>query len=729
MQNNFSFSKTSSFLALLGVGMVNQHLLAAEESTVSALDETARALDEIVVTARRQAENLQEVPIAVTAFSGNSLQQIAAADLGDVQNLVPNLTLHQGDASNAVVYIRGVGQIDSLAFADPGVGIYLDDIYLGRAQGAFLDIVDVERIEVLRGPQGTLYGRNTIGGAVKYVSRQPGNQLEGKLSITAGNYDRRDFSASVGGAVIEDTLLMKASVASLQRDGYADNTSTGDEDGDKDTLAGRVSMIWHASDTLDVHFAVDSSRDDSDTSRTPARATPVFGIPASTDPFKIQADFNDRNELDTEGVSLILDWTVSDNLQFKSITAARQMDYKTHLDLDATEFPLFGVFVDQDQEQFSQEFQFNYDTGDRWSLVAGLYYFKETDVTESGIFGPAISFISNSENDQETTSYAVYGEAVYQLTDQLRLTAGLRYTKEEKDFERVQEFYGAGQTFPPQLGTGFVATNVDESEDWSMATPKLGLDYRLSKEAMIYASISRGFKSGGFDGRSNDAFGATPYDQETLWAYEAGLKSQFLAQRLQLNAAVFFNDYDDLQLSSFTAASDGTFQALFTNAGKAETYGLELELSALVTDQLSLDFNLGYLNAEYKEYVGPNGADISDERELVNSPEWSGRVALRYDLSFTGGARLSIGTDLSYRDTVYPTVSSSEILAQDSYTLWSANLQYISADEHWEVLLSGKNLTDREYITHGFDLSDSLGYQLAYYGAPRTASINLTYRF
>lgn len=722
MQEKISFTKKRSLLALLSVAVIDPNLALAEE-------QGARALEEIVVTARRRAENLQNVPVAVTAFSNDTLNRNGAADLGDVQNLVPNLVLHEGDASNAVVYIRGVGQIDSLAFADPGVGIYLDDIYLGRAQGAFLDVYDLERIEVLRGPQGTLYGRNTIGGAVKYVSRKPGNEFEGELGIKVGNYGRRDITGTIGGALIEDVLALKASVVSLQRDGYADNTTAGGDDGDKDTIAGRISALWHAGELLDIYFSIDSSRNDTDTSRTPARATPVFGVPANRDPFKIQADFNNRNELDTDGVSLVFDWTLSDNIQFKSITAARQMDYNTHLDLDATEFAFFGVFVDQDQEQFSQEFQLTYDSGKRWSFVTGLYYFDETDVTESGIFGPAISFISNSENDQETTSYALYGESVYQLSEKMNLIAGLRYTYEEKEFKRTQEFYGATQPFPPQLGTGFLATDIDTDEDWSMLTPKIGLDYRVNEDVMIYVSASKGFKSGGFDGRSNDDFGATPYDEETLWSYELGLKSQLLEQRLQLNATLFFNDYDDLQLSSFTADQNGTFQALFTNAGKAETYGMELEMSALLTEAFSMELNLGYLHAEYKEYIGPNGVDISSARELTNSPEWTGRIALRYDRPLANGARISFGTDLSYRDKTYPTVSSSEILAQDGYSLWNANVQYISANEHWEVLLSGKNLSDKEYVTQGFDLSDSLGYQLAYYGAPQAASIALTYRF
>ena len=651
-----------------------------------------------------------------------------ATDLGDIQNLVPNLTLYQGDASNAVVYVRGIGQRDSLAFADPGVGIYLDQVYLGRAQGAFLDIFDIERIEVLRGPQGTLYGRNTIGGAIKYVSRAPGNELAGEVSVLAGDYGRRDIKATLEGPLIDGQLMAKASVAKMSRDGYARNTFTGGDDGDKDTLAGRLSLLWDASDAISVTLALDHTDDDPETSRTPVRATEVFGIAPNSDPFKVQADFNDRNELETGGVAVTVDWQLNDALTLLSISSSRSMDYAAHLDLDATELAIFNVFVDQEQDQFSQELQLTY-LGDKLTAVAGLYYFNEEDVTESGIFGPVISFINNSENDLETDSYAAYGDVSYQWDSQWRLTAGLRYTSEEKSFKRVQEFYPADQTFPPELGTGLQVTNIDVDDDWEMFTPKLGVDYQFDDDAMAYASISKGFKSGGFDGRSNDEFGATPYDEETLWAYELGIKSKLWQQRLQLNAAVFYYDYEDLQLSSFTAAEDGSFQALFTNAGEAETYGAELELSALLAEGFTVDLNLGYLDAEYEEFIGADGEDISDEREMVNSPEWTSRLAVSYELLLADGGTISLNADVAYRDKVYSTVSSSEVLAQSGYSIWNAQVQWLSPDQQWELLISGKNLTDKEYITHGFDLSDSLAYQLAYYGAPRTAYVSLAYKF
>ncbi|NEX94787.1 TonB-dependent receptor [Caulobacter sp. 17J65-9] len=701
---------------------------AATAQTPSPEDDAVASVDEVVVSARRRDERLQDVPVAVTALSEQTLQNLQAGDLGDIESAVPNLTLHVGDASNAVVYIRGVGQIDSLAFADPGVGVYVDDVYLGRAQGAFLDVYDVARIEVLRGPQGTLYGRNTIGGAVKFVSQPMTDEFEGRGEVTVGDYGRRDAKASVNVPLVPGKLVAKAALAMAKRDGYAENTVDGSDDGDKDLLAGRLAFEYRATDDLTFRLNFDASQDTPDTSRTPARATPVFGVPASTDPFKVEADFNDRNDLKTSGVSLVADWRVSDVLSLKSVTAYRRMDYDTKLDLDATAFGFFGVYDDEAQNQVSQEFQATY-TGDRLTAVGGLYYFREHDLTYSGLYGPDIALVTGSLNDQTNTSYAVYGQGSYALTDALSLTAGLRYTWESKDFARTQKFFDASTPFPVDYGSpGLLVTDIDTSHDWSSLSPKLGVDYKVSDDVLAYVSVSRGFKSGGFDGRSNDADGARPYEPETMWAYEAGVKSVLFDHRLIANLAVFQNDYTDLQLSSFVADSGGGFAALFTNAGKATIRGAELELTARPVEPLTLNAVIGYLDARYDEYIGPGGLDISDQRTPVNAPKWSVRLGGTYRVELGEGS-LVLGADVSRRSKTYSTVSSSEILAEDGYTLVDAFARYEAPGDRWFLSLGGKNLTDERYITHGFDLSDSLGYQLAYYGAPRTWSATLGVRF
>jgi len=708
-----------SSCSLIGLSLPMQTTIAEEASI----------LDEMTVTARRKAENLQETPVSITALGTANLERIQATDLGDIQNSVPGLTLHVGDASNAVIYIRGVGQIDSLAFADPGVGVYVDDVYLGRAQGSFIDVYDVERIEVLRGPQGTLYGRNTIGGAVKFVSKVPDGEFAGKLEAAGGNYDQLRLKGSVNIPLQEDSLFMKAAVSYNGRDGYATNSVTGEDDGDKETLSWRVAFRALLSDDLTFDLSVDQSEDDSDTSRTPNRETVVFGVAASDEPFEVDADFNDLNRLKTFGVSAKLNYDVNEQLSLKSITAYREMNYDTHLDLDATDQPFFGVFVDEDQDQFTQELQAIYEADSGWSFVGGLYYLRENDVTMSGIFGPAIAFISNSINDQTNTSWAAYGQADIPLSEQLTLTAGIRYTHEKKEFMRIQEFFGADTPLVPPIGEGLRATDVTVEETWDDVSPKIGLDYQVNEDHLIYASVSKGFKSGGFDGRSNSAAEAVPFEPEKLWAYEIGSKSTLADGKATLNVAAFYSDYTNLQLSSFVADDMGAFSALFTNAGAASFKGVEIELAARPVPSLNLTGSVTFIDAQYDEYIGPGGADISDQRTPVNTPEWTLFFAADYTIDLNDGSSILLHGDASYRSKVFPTVSSSEILAQDGYALLNAQVTYQSADGMWDVFAGVKNITDKRYRSHGFDLSDSLGYQLGYYGAPRTWSAGVRVNF
>jgi len=691
-------------------------------------EEDVKTLGRVTVTARRREESLKDVPGSVTAISADEIARFASTEIGDLQSSVPNIVLHEGDAQNTVAYIRGVGQLDSLAFADPGVGIYLDDVYLGRAQGSFLDVFDVERIEVLRGPQGTLYGRNTIGGAIKFVSRAPSETPEFSASATLGSFDQTDVSIGVSGPIAGDKLLGKAAIAYLSRDGYADNTVTGEDDGDRDTLAWRGSVLAHLSDTFRIQLSVDGSTDTPDTSRTPNRETAVFGaFPRSEDPFTIDADFNGLSDLSVGGISARATWDVSDALTLVSTTAYREMEYDANLDLDATGAPLFGVFVFEDQNQFSQELQANYERGPI-SVVGGLYYFDEEDVTESGIFGPDIAFVSNSINDQKTTAFAIYGDLSYDVSERLSFSAGVRLTEEEKDFIRIQEFFGAATPLIPQIGMGFRATDVDTSKSFSNTSPRFSVSYDLSDDVTTYASVGRGFKSGGFDGRSNTGFEAQPFDAETLTAYEAGIKGTFADGTVFASAAVFLNEYEDLQVSSFTE-QNGAFAAIFTNAAEAQIAGFEFEGSWQATDHLRLDLSGGYLDAEYNEFIGENGADVSDMLTPANAPDWTGRLAANYRRSIGQGTELVVAAAAAYRGDVYPTVSSSDILRQGGYTLYDASVGLEFANGKYSLLLAGRNLSDKEYRTQGFDLSDSLGYQLGYYGAPRTVSLTASVHY
>lgn len=708
-------------------------------------------LEEIIVTARRQSENLQSVPQAVSAFNARELFSDSIEDLGDLQTHVPNLSLHLGDAANAVIYIRGVGQIDSISFNDPGVGVYVDDVYMGRAQGSFLEVMDPERIEVLRGPQGTLYGRNTIGGAIKFVSARPTNEAEGYLEATYGNFNQVRAKASLSGPIIKDILLVKAAVAHSSRNGYTRNLFDGKDDFDKDTNSWRASALLTPDEDMSFYLVVDGSKNTPDHSRSPHKETPIFSVPSgkfiqpTNDPFVVDVNFNTLENLRTFGVALTAEYHINE-MTFKSITSYREMDYRTKIDLDGTRDSSFGIYDFENQDQFSQELQFIYN-GENLSLVSGLYYFKEDDITFAGANAPdffvvlpvigvfPFPIINAGRRDQANKSKAAYTQLKYVATRDLNFTFGLRFTRETKVVNSAgEEFFGTGITTAEQMqgafgtGVGFGRTSFSAENSWESFSPKFGLDYKVNEDVMVYASASRGFKSGGFNGRLTNR--AQSFDPETMWSYEGGFKSTLLGQRLRLNMAVFYNNYKNFQLSRFTANPvTGAFESVFDNAGKATIWGVEMEMTALVTDKLQLDVNAGYLNSSYDELFGDFGIDVSKNRHLVNAPDFTSRASLTYNHDLGNSGTLSFSGAVSYRSKTYLTVSSSEVLAQDGYALLDASIQFTSSDQQWNIIMAGQNLTDRKYREHGFDLSAAPGVQLGYYGTPRTYSLTVRYNF
>lgn len=721
---------------------------ASAQTAAARQAEAAYQVDEIIVTARRQSERLQDVPSAVTAFSSETLYRNQTQTLGDLQAYVPNLSLHVGDASNAVIYLRGVGQVDSISFNDPGVGVYLDDVYLGRVQGSFLEVVDPQQIEVLRGPQGTLYGRNTIGGAIKFTSEKPSATPEGYVAGGIGSFDERRLRARLSGPLGSDQLLGSIAVASSSRDGYTENLNDGQSDGDKDLIAGRATLLYQPNDRFSANLTIDASRNAPERSRSPHRETPIYSLrtgglrPVIADPYTVDVTYNDLERLETSGVALTLTYDAGP-FTFKSISAYREMDYRTHLDLDSSPDQSFGIYAFEDQDQTSQELQVLY-RGERLSAVGGLFYFKENDATFGGAVAPEffvdIGFIfpfplnSAGLRLSDNESIAAYGQLDYELTDRASLTLGVRYTHETKFTDNRGEFFlpAVAPTAEDMerlfgQGAGYGASGYQAEESWDSFTPRIALNYKVSDDVLAYVSAAQGFKSGGFNGRVTTS--PQSFDPETLWSYEAGLKSDLYEGRVRLNLAAFFQDYTDLQLSRFAADPvTGDFTSVFDNAGGAEFYGLEAELAIQMSEALRFDGSLAFLHSEYTEYID-GGVDISDQRELVNAPKVSGRAGLAYDLSLDDMGELSFSGGASYRSKTYLTVSSSEVLAQDAHWLVDASVLFTPRDADWTVLLSGKNLGDEAYKEHAFDLSASPGVQLAYYGAPRTVSLDVRYRF
>ena len=726
-------------------------------------------IEEVVVTARKRDESLMDAPLSVSALLASDLSRFQVDDLGDIQNIVPNVSLNMGDAANAVIYIRGVGQRDSLSFADPGVGVYLDDVYMGRAQGSFLDVIDVERIEVLRGPQGTLYGRNTIGGAIKYVTAGPTATSFWELEAGFGNYNEHKLKATWSGPLSNDgSLLARVTLASFGHDGYNENDFRGagsDTDGDKQTFASRLHLKYSPSEDLTFNFTLDRSVSDPDRSITPARVTAgptlvqsTAGFRPTSDPFEIEANFNDVEQLEVEGIGLTVEYRLSEAIGLKSITSFRQLEHETHIDLDGTGFEIFDVHVEQSQDQFSEELQLSYDAGGSVKALLGIYHFSEDDVTPDGISntepidfsGGAGVFFSPygtvSENDQSVEANAVFGEVSWFVSEALEVTFGARYTSESKELRRkaCQALGAFGMVLPhindcnpPPNSSNPFALNLDLKEDFSKVTPKLGVSYRAENGGLAYFTYARGFKSGGFDGRigyngaSDDGAvntQARPYDPEVADTYEIGWKSILADGRVRLGAAAFFNDYQDLQLSSFSATPTGGFATVFTNAGEAENWGFEAEFLANPAPDLLVSFGIGYLDSQYKEFINASNEDVSGDLTPINSPDLTGNLGFQYTHSL-GWASLILGADMSYRSDYFVDINNFEALHQDNFTLLNASATLESEDGGWSVSVGIKNLSDEEYITHGFDLTAFPGVGLAYYGQPRTYRIQVRYRF
>ena len=714
------------------------------------------ALEEVVVTAQKREQNLQDVPVAVTAFDASALENAGVQDVTELQKSAPNVTMQVSRGTNSTLtsYVRGIGQADPLWGFEPGVGLYVDDIYLARPQGGVLDVFDVERIEVLRGPQGTLYGKNTIGGAVKYVTKRLTGEPELNISGALGSYNQRDLKISGQMPLIEDTLYFGASIAQFKRDGYGEFLQNGDENYNKDLLAARVSLEWLPSDDVSVRFSADKTDDDSNAKGghrlTDSVLLPTEAVPS--DVYDSNSDMDTDNEVKSSGASAIVTWDISDDLTFKSITAYREGETFTNIDFDNTSLPSLHVPAIYDDDQTTQEFQLSY-SSDNLDLVGGLYYYEGTasgafDVllglfNAAGPFDPSLGeFNALTAGTVDTTSYAAYVHATYAINEQWALTLGGRYTRDEKEAEvyKARMFVdgSSSELGGETLSVLVVDTDYENDESWSQFSPRISVDYSLTDDTLLYASYSEGFKSGGFDMRGDatkNPATVNGYDPEIVETFEIGVKTELLDGRVRLNAAAFHSDYTDMQVTVQQSSDGGTnFVSSVLNAGESEIQGFEVEALAQVTENLSASVMLGYINAEYIEVETdtPTGVvDLADDWAFANTPEKTASIKLMYNRTLGDMGDLALSAGASYRSEtqIFPQVESQ--IDENSYTLWDVSAVWYSADEHWTVGLHGKNLTDEEYRVGGYNFANLGGEEsvIGYYGNPRTVSLNFGYNF
>jgi iron complex outermembrane receptor protein len=718
-----------------------------QEQTATQQEQAPTSSEEIVVTARKREENIQDVPVAVTVVTSDELEEAAAADISELQTQVPNLAVYQGrnQSTTLTAFLRGIGQADPLWGVDPGVGLYIDDVYIARAQGALLDVYDVARIEVLRGPQGTLYGKNTIGGAIKYVSRPLTDDPSGMVSLSFGEHQTLDLRTSFGGALIPGKLRGKIAFASLNHAGYGENLLTGREVSDRKTFAARGGLDWLVNDNWKVAFSADYTKDDAEPKGyqrlAPNFLCPAFGVTCAPNASRwdTQSGLAPLNGTESKGGSMVISAALNSAWDFKSISAYRESDSENNIDFDTTPARIVDVAATYYDNQLSQEFQFVYDGGGKLAGVLGAYYFDgEAGGLVKNIFVNAQFGTTNGRTF--TDQLALFGDGSYKINGKWTLNGGLRATRETKNGIAFNAGYANDQFSTPVV----ILANYDKEATFDSIAPKLGVDYKISDKVLGYFTVSRGFKSGGFNVRAqSNAFpqSAEPFDDEVLDVGELGLKSVLLDGSLVLNAAAFHGKYKDIQVSTFTAFDangDGieeSFFGNFLNAGNATMNGVELEFDHQPSLQwLNINGYVSWLDLEPDEFLDENRDGFVDTQVITNAPEWTGGLRLNFDTPLAGGL-LTASVGGSYRSEATLTNEGGSFagravqpISQGAYALYDAWVSWLSPDAKWRVGLNAKNLSDEAYLTNGYNIP-ALGVLTGSYGAPRTVLATVEYRF
>jgi iron complex outermembrane receptor protein len=720
-----------------------QQAAAANAEGQAGADAAGTSDGDIVVTARRRAESLQDVPISVTAIDGGTLEDQGAVDLTAVMQRSPNTTLQiaRGSNSTLIGFIRGVGQQDPLWGFEPGVGLYIDDVYVARPQGAVLDIFDVERIEVLRGPQGTLYGRNTIGGAVKYVTRRLGDEFSGRLRASYGSYNQMDLVGSIV-APIGDTLSVGGAVAYLQRDGYGTNLNTGAEHYNKDVLAARVSVEFAPTPDLFFRVAGDYVRDESN-ARHGHRLIGNAGIPAYTplpNEYDTRGGAGDHNRVETRGISLTGEYHANEALILRSITAYRDGETRGQIDFDGTPLPTLDIPAFYEDDQFSQELQLVYESGSIQG-IAGLYYL---DGRAAGAFDTVLGNAGvtiAASGSVDTRSLAAYTDFSWSISDQFRVSAGARYTSDRREalvlrqtyLGLISPFFGGAARNPIVTNTNYTNTRTDEQ-----FTPRLSVSYLPTRDLTFYAAYSRGFKSGGFDMRGDASL--TPntvngYDPETVDAYEVGMKAYALDRALYFSAAAFYSDYKDQQITVQVPVG-ANVASFVNNAADSRIWGIELEARANISDNFSIAAMFGYLNADFRRVItfdpiSRQNIDVSHIWDFQNSPEFTFSVAPTISHDMGSGGRISFTPSLSLRSDYQQFEVPNPLLDEDGYVLADAALVWTLPGDRFQISAVGRNLFDERYRTGGYNFPGALfgNSVVAFYGPPRTFTITGEVRF
>ncbi len=753
-------------LHLTALALLSGAAAWAESAGSSDID----SIPDITVTARKFAEQLQDTPIAITAFSNEALEARSISDISDIGKYVPNMVFNTTADIGALsgigsIYIRGIGQDDFTMAIDPGVGIYVDGVYVARSVGDVLDIIDLGQVEVLRGPQGTLFGKNTIGGAINITSLKPGTEFASKASFEYGTYNQRNFTASMD-APIADNLLTKLSFGTRNADGYVQELNPGvPNPGGVDHVVGRVAIEYLPTDTLTFDLTIDGTRQrDSaapnvliavnpnaafalaynksvgsvcypvvntsnplcyssyyvvgpyDTSGTYTTANPYINdaIPLAMSP---------ETHLDVWGTALNSQWNINSQLTIKSISAFRSSTAIYSRDEDESPVPLVQSVTKWRDQQISQEVQLlgtAFDNRMKW--IVGGFYMKET-----GEFQDVVEFFELpilSGGNFDNVSVAGFGQAVYSITSGLSLTAGIRDTSDTKKYLPQQRILGPNQYDIP---VGFSITpeilTTAKADAW---TPYVNLSDKITDSALVYISYSEGFKGGGFTQRVFPPINYVPtFRPEFAKTYELGLKSEWFDKRLVLNNALFWTDYTDQQVLVDEGVAPTT-----QNAASSTIKGFEIEAEAVPVSNLTINSSVGMTYARYNKLDSTAiAAGLSLDSRFSNTPEFTVKAGPSYVYALGGVGTLTPRIDWSYSSGVFRDAANSPLLHQPAFDVVDGSLTYEDPKKLWTVSLIGKNLTNATYLISGQDqssLSAGVGPAEGVYSRPRTITLKVT---
>ena len=685
----------------------------------------------MIVTARRREESLQRVPVSITSLSAQDIQARSVSNLLELSQFIPNVVAAGGGTGPSFgnYAIRGVGTVRSAIEDEPPVALYIDGVYQGFADGALLEVVEPKRVEVLRGPQGTLFGKNALGGAVQYITQEPLDHYDGQIRATYGSYNRISVTGFVD-IPVSDKLLTRVTAAVLTRDGTVRSLADGKDVGNINTRFLSADVTWKPTDSFSLRVSADYTTYDTrgdgnvilsvDPTDSGYKRYLAIGIDLSKyltgDPYTNYATRDVFRRQKVGGVAATANLTLTDWLDLKSISAYRENTLSDSIDRDATPFSYFEQYETRHHRQFSEELQL-IGSLPRLKWIVGAYLF---DIVPSnsrqrveGLDVPN-TLPRNEFVKIHSTSKAIFGEGTYNLTDRFSLTAGGRYTSE---YKRTYATTDNGRPTAPLT----VGQNKGNFTNFS---PRVVLQAQWTPTFMTYASWSKGFRSGGFNDRydvslPNDGF--SPYDAETMTNYEAGLRADLFSRRLRTNLTYFHADYTDLQLTAFFPGTATTFTQ---NVGAAKMDGVELEGAAAVTDALRLNFGAGYLNARYTDIGTAQG--ITLDSELARAPRWSYTVGAQYDYRFGNDAGLSFRADYGYKSHQQEASTDAATIYQPAYALLNARVTFTPPGSKLSFAVYGTNLTDRAYLVVG---NNQRGLGQGVYGNPREGGVTLTAKF